>query len=560
MAIYTLRGERIIPQGAPADYQPSLDTLSAEQVTLATQGNETWKSALRCITFPTAHIAEAARQVGRIISRMEARAQAEKRKLGFRHLPELKGTLRDEIHEQMLNRMTWMSVERAVEMSGIHQAALWEEEYTNEAWESLTRRQRRREEGRALEAVALHAGLVGGQSGNKRCSPAARERRAAQNKKNADFLEKISIIDTKTGEAFKLPSLSAKKRARLSECYAIAKGIEKTIKKAGLNWMSVVVTARPSKHPNPIKGRCTWDGTLPHKVAFDLQHDWAKLRAILQKNEVIPAGVWTREAHQDACPHVNFLIACPADEEAYKKVVEEISKAFPGKNAVKIRRGDEVEPGEKPASFATYAMKYFLKGFGEWGIDPEADGEETVATTFGFRRYGFFGIPHISCWRELRRMRSCPTESHRMAAAWYAARNGDAAAWIEYAGGLCKKRSERPIQPLHVAVYDEVLVFGGEGTPFEAENKKVFKRKEVVGVQEVVINPLLGAIPLVSIETRTRGRYQLTREATQQGNKKTKSEALVTLVSNYPREEAPPPPKTPKPPPCTEREYRLATS
>lgn len=365
-------------------------------------------------------------------------------------------------------------------------------------------RAERRLQRRAVEGLALHAELVGGKFGSWRCSRGARADREDQLQRQNKYLKTLKVRCVSTGQLFELGSAEEKKQKRKAELYAIAKGIEKEIASTGMAWLSAVASAKGEAHPNPTNGRRHWNGQLPHQTAAWFSACWALVRARLTKLDIPFAGLWTREAHKDACPHVNFLIAFP--EEHYKEVARAFTEVFAhSPKAIKIRRGGRVQPGEKAASFASYAMKYFLKGMQGWGTDLEADCEEATAAAFGYRRYDFFGVPARNTWREMRRSNVCPPNSDpTIAALWRAARRGDAATFIALSGGLACRRNERPIQTLR-------------------ETPVGCSASQVVGVRRVVeINGTRQDV--CHVRTRTPGQYKLI------------STGRVTLILNYPRE------------------------
>lgn len=323
----------------------------------------------------------------------------------------------------------------------------------------------RRIQKRTREGLALHAMLIGGLYGYHRCTMAARKTRKKQLEKQDAWADAQVVFSTLTGNYFHLSGSTKKRQTRLAEMYVIAKGIETRIEADSLEWASVVVTAEPEMHPNPTRGKRCWNGTLPHQSATILAERWALVRARLAKLDITLSGLWTREAHKDACPHVNFLIAFP--KGTYREVKRDFLAVFGhSKKAVRMRQGGRVAPGEKVASFASYAMKYFMKGFNAFGQDEAADGEEVTASHFAYRRHGFFGIPALSTWRELRRLSTCPKTSPLLAATWRAVHDKDAAEWIALSGGLACKQNQRPVQSLR-------------------ETPKGYSTPQVVGVREV---------------------------------------------------------------------------
>jgi hypothetical protein len=393
----------------------------------------------------------------------------------------------------------------------------WEFESSDTGWNKLTERQRRRHSKRAHEGIGLAAATVGAQSGNKHCSLAAKERRGQQLQSQDEYLKTQVAINSKTGKFFRLASTGEKRKTRLAEMFTITKGIEKLIASNNLHWSACVVTAPANMHPNPLIGKNSWDGTLPHEVTNWLSNGWKQIRARLAKFGITLSGGWFRESNQDSTPHVNFFLVFNAGD--YRQIARAFKEVFGhSKKAVKMMLGADpravaalAKKGKKPRSFASYAMKYFMKGFNGWGIDDDADREETTASAFGYRRHGFFGLPPLSTWRELRRLKSCPKNSSILAGAWHAAHRGDAATWIMLSGGLACKRNSRPIQPLRVDV---------EGC----------KQKQVIGL----IAKGTGLNNDIHIKTRTPKSWSIEPINSQPLNIKAQLREKVTLKVNHP--------------------------
>lgn len=509
----------------------------------------------------------------------EAAAQAARKLEKFQITDE---SIRNEIHQRLVIQLSWAAY-KAIRQSGIAPSALdtHGNEDDDKKWTELTPRQQRRQKRRALAAVDLHAGFAGGDSGNKRCSETIRILRGRDLERQDKFRAKAVITNTITGAKFDLPTAAEARKARLSEMYTIALGIQKQIEAEKLGWLSAVATAPARMHANPVHGTNTWDGTLPHEVTAWFTEQWALFRARLAKEDITISGLWTREAHQDGCPHTNFLFAYPPEHQ--ERVIEILNELFKhSRTALRITIGGQLE-GKTPATFASYAYKYFVKNLKEgWGKDTDCDSEEATATAFGYRRFGFFGIPAISTWRELRRLKTPPTDT-TLLRAWEAAHGENtedgkpcASTWIETSGGLACRRKYRPLQPLRLArtqlQYVGTTPWDGTEIKVPCLNPKTGRPlSEVVGVRTVTITPF-GLIETAAIQTRTPGMFSIhideqnitqkdeQKKDQKQGQEQNQSQKQkVTLVCSYPREGAAPPPKTQKPPPCTEREYRLAT-
>lgn len=393
-------------------------------------------------------------------------------------------------------------------------------EYEDSVWMKLTSRQQNKYAKRAHEAVALAAKIVGGRSGNKHCSYAGKKRRENQLKAQDAWRKKQVAFNHATGKYFTLPSTQKKRESSLAEMYSIMKGVETISKRKEYQWASCVITCPARMHPNPLWGVNCWDGTLPDVGAKWLSEGWKKIRARLKKSNIILSGGWFKESHQDGTVHVNFYLVFKKGD--YRKVEKAFRAVFGhSKKAIKMSLGAHPKAvsalekkGIKPASFASYAMKNFMNGHKKWGNDDFSFSEETTAAAFGYRRYGFFGLPKISTWREPRKLKTCP-QTPLLAAVWHAAKRGDAATWIALCGGLACRPKLRPIQPVLIKV---------EGCI----------QKQIVGVAAILDNQLDDEF----VRTRTPKEWQikdlkdfLKSRTVKISNKKQQ----VTVTVNYPR-------------------------
>lgn len=495
-----------------------------------------------------------------------------------------------------------------------------------QAWHDLTPRKQRKETRKAFEAVALAARLVGGDPRNKQriCSAASRGRRGAQLARQDQWLSEHAAVDTVTGQSFELPCTDRKRKKGLAEVQTYCSGFDPIIEQDQLEFAAVIISARGEWHSNPLNtptfandrkaaarirrlrrthkinqrdGATSWNGQLPDETSRWFADGWQHVRSRLAKFDITQSGIQTGEGNQDGTPHKNYLVIFPKGEAA------QVERAFRevfghSKNAVKFT------PGNGAAKFSTYATKYFNKHFNGWGVDEAADAEETTAAAFGFRRRNFFGLPPLSLWREMRRLRDCPTEAPpallaawkaangcpsdpeaAAAGAWRAARRGDAATFFRLCGGLACKRSQRPIrtwrepvegmkteQVVGVMVMESAEIpevklngrsyrSGGVKTPkrssSELTNGTPFTRLDRVKHYKIALTTICDLATAVRIRTRTPGRFNLVAKPNIQEN------PLVIVKVNYPRGGEPPPKQTQDPPPgeqCTAREYALATS
>lgn len=314
-------------------------------------------------------------------------------------------------------------------------------------------------------ALTLHLGLVGGQYGSKRAINFMKWQRKNEQLSQAHWLKTTQVTNKKTGQKICLEDIAFTNEKRISEMMCRASGIEKYSELNGMRWARVVCTLPPRFHPNPTTKNC-WDGSLPDRATRVLQKRWVNLRAYLSKHRVKLTGIWTREAHADACPHVNYLIYFTRGNE---EIVEFAFKKYFGqsKPACDFMLGGETKDGKRPARFSSYCMKYFTKHFIEERLEElnsnltqeeraklelereAALGEETAASNFGYRRYGFIGTPPINIWRRLRATDQTPDDI-AIQELLSAAKASNYAEYIKLSGGLSIKNSERNFESITI--------------------------------------------------------------------------------------------------------------
>lgn len=324
-------------------------------------------------------------------------------------------------------------------------------------------RQRQRYTGAAIE---LQLGLVGGKHGARRATNRCINERSEMIKNTEHFLNTHEVV-SKNRNRLKLADIALTREKRLAEIYSMAGGIQKLAEAQEMTWASCVTSLPPHLHINPTKGAFSWDGTLPNKSIKYLSKRWGRMRAYCAKRKITLAGLWTVEAHEDGTPHINFLLYFEQHESEFVKNAFEIYFKHSDK-AIKFKMGGDVVAGVKPAAFASYALKYFTKTFNVEALLKDDDKEtalkeEAWASSFGLRRYGFFGIPPLGPWRRLRASDKAPCDKETELL-WREARKGDAAAFISLNGGLGIKNSRRKFKPVSVPHKKSRVTVGVENT------------------------------------------------------------------------------------------------
>lgn len=409
--------------------------------------------------------------------------------------------------DSMRHRRQTCAVEHAIECGATNPVELFNRPsgFANRRWRAV------------IESIALHGQMIG-RDGQKKCSSFAMYAYKRSIERAEQYIKDHVITDGNIQVPLADAGGVAKKR--LSELYAILKGIEKLAGALGMRWARIIVTLPSKYHPNPSKGKQSWDGALPTDGAAWLQEKWARVRARLHHHEIYASGVWTRELHGDMTPHVNFMLFFPPDK--WQDVQREFCEVFGYKKpAVDFELG---KVGDGSAKFANYCIKYFTKFFGKttvkgnqedgWTKDMDDDAwmrDAAGFSAFGIRRYGFIGLPALGQWRELRKLRHAPG-SPELDKLWRAARGGKADEWIALSGGLAVARNKRPVQSIRT------------------DNR-------VVGVQ--VVNDKRE--PVECIQTSTTGMWKIVKKST------------LTVAINNPRGGQSPLDSVPAAPPPTEK-------
>ena len=317
----------------------------------------------------------------------------------------------------------------------------------------LTRRQRK-----VRASLELALKLVGKYS-IKRATLRQLAERKRMNDQTKRFLD-THKVRSKTGVEIKLKDIALTLKKRMNEVYCMATGIQRQCEMQGMVWASIVITLPGRFHPNPQKeSKITWDGTLPSESRRILGKKWENLRPYLAKYGITLTGLWTVEAHGDATPHINYLVYFrPSDTNFIRQAFEKyFGGSFnPSPRAVVFRLGGELKDGQKMASFASYALKYFTKSFAngenkDSKHNAAALGEEAWAASFNIRRYGLFGIPPLNGWRRVRACLAKPTDTG-LEALWQAANSNNSSKYIRLNGGIGIKNKDRPFQNISVPV------------------------------------------------------------------------------------------------------------
>jgi hypothetical protein len=338
------------------------------------------------------------------------------------------------------------------------------------------RRALRRARGRALEAAAREAELVGVGSGIY-SSDETVQIRAAQRKRNRAFLEAMQAVN-EDGDLYSLADLAdlgqGNPSLRRAELMTRIAGFEEVANQRGDKGLFITLTA-PSRMHRAIKrdGRAypnpSWDGSDPRQVQAYLGVVWARARAALARADAEVYGIRVAEPHHDGCPHWHMLVFAPPSkiDEAFKIIRRYGLEEDPGEPGASEHRVTSIPIDKSKGSAAGYVAKYVAKNIAAFdggstlGAEFKHEGGPTGiervdawAACWGIRQFQFVGGPPVGVYRELRKLdHECDGKLEECRAA---ADAGDWAGFVESMGGPLCPRSDRPVHTVRMQDVDPV--------------------------------------------------------------------------------------------------------
>lgn len=355
------------------------------------------------------------------------------------------------------------------------------------------RRQLRRLNGRRLEQRQRILGRVHDRAGVY-VSDEGYARRRDQHTRNARLLEAVTATNQE-GQEYTLAELAevglANPNNRRAELMLRIADTEREAQRLGHVGVFLTITC-PSRYHAVWKGTARhngkWEGAErpdPRQAQAYLQKLWSRARAKLGRKHLGVYGLRVVEPHHDGCPHWHLLLWCePQNVGAVLGLLRAYALAdSPGE----VSRDESVRFDAKiidttgGRSAAGYVAKYVSKNingeqFARLGKDGDHLDHETGhdlksaaprieawAATWGIRQFQFFGLPSVTVWRELRRLRGAEDMQQ-----WLEERDPDEAAvmllddmrracdagqWAEFVrlmGGPTARRDEQPVKPWRI--------------------------------------------------------------------------------------------------------------
>lgn len=236
------------------------------------------------------------------------------------------------------------------------------------------------------------------------------------------------------------------------------------------------------------KANNKYQGASPRQAQAQLQALWARARTKLARDGIPIYGIRVVEPHHDGTPHWHLLIWVDSEQlDALKQVLSKYALSIDreevrGKEEKRIKFED-IDP--QKGSAAGYVLKYVTKNINKSDQHGDVDhyGHELSssapriaawASVWGIRQFQFIGLPSVTVWRELRRLRDAGDSPFAAASHedWKAATRPDPEAetylenlrraansgdWDQYlrlTGGAGTGARKRPVRPWSITRMD----------------------------------------------------------------------------------------------------------
>jgi hypothetical protein len=323
------------------------------------------------------------------------------------------------------------------------------------------RRQLRREAADARTYLAAALRLVGSR-GSRYVDAHSLKCWQRRQERADEWAARRALVNVATGQTIGMADvMQASREAAVARVYGMMCAIGDRARQRGWTPLFLTLTLPGSWHPSPSIGGRTWTPEH-HPAAADkeLQHRWARFRALLHKQGIDPEGFWSREPHSDGCPHQHAVLWIdPAQADAVRQTVAAV---YPG-----VHGGRVVVIDETRARAETYVMFYILKSLnstdqakrhaaGAINDNGTADGDHLAehaavrawASERRLRRYAFVG-PHGSqrTWQLLATWDAPPEGAPaRLRAAWEAMQVQDGARVLDLLDGTAEVEGEAPCE------------------------------------------------------------------------------------------------------------------
>lgn len=350
-------------------------------------------------------------------------------------------------------------------------------------WRRQLRRltsRRREQRQRLLGRTQKRAGIYVSNEGYRR--------RIDQATRNARLLEAITATNQE-GDQYTLAELTelglANPEFRRAELMLRIADTEREADRAGHSGMFYTITTPSRFHPVRQNASLNhkYAGADPREAQAYLQNQWAKARAKLKREGLGIYGIRVAEPHHDGTPHWHLLIWMRPEDEARitgvlrRYALEDSPEEVAHNTSIRFKA---VKIDRRKGSAAGYVAKYVAKNINgkqhnrqgvsgdnldHYGqpLETSAPRIEAWAACWGIRQFQFVGLPSVTVWREVRRLKD-----EQRVADWEAATRPEpeaaaildairkaaiAGAWDKYLhlmGGPMQPRAAAPIRPWRV--------------------------------------------------------------------------------------------------------------
>lgn len=293
--------------------------------------------------------------------------------------------------------------------------------------------------GRAAEHAGMRLGFVSMKTGSY-CSNETVARRLAQVERNKAAL-KSQVLRNEQGQEFNLYDLAQKgmgnKTNRKGELMLRMAGCESVAGELGHVGLFVTLTC-PSKYHAVVARTGQFNpkyrNATPRQAQDYLNGVWVLTRAQNARDGIAPYGFRIAEPHHDGCPHWHMLVFMPRDAVAV--FVANLAKYAMAEDAYELNSDSarearlkviEIDPSKGTA--AGYIAKYVGKNIDdsqgeaydeEGAVNSDMTGERVTpacarvdawAAVWGIRQFQGLGMPPVTVWRELRRVKDVPDDA-----------------------------------------------------------------------------------------------------------------------------------------------------
>jgi len=297
-------------------------------------------------------------------------------------------------------------------------------------------------------------------------SDATADRHRRMRLRAADYLSCILLVN-EHGEILPLEKAYeasvSNPELRRTELMTRMAGCERSAVEAGHEVMLCTLTL-PSRfhaiHSRSGDRNARFDGSTPLDGHLQLQSSWAKVRASLAREGISIYGFRCAEPNHDGTVHWHLMLCVhPAHGSMVRQTIRRyfLDELDPDEPGAAERRVTFIEIDSSQGSAVGYLAKYVSKNIDGKGVgadredsERQRDATETSsravahARTHGVRQFQAFGLPPVSVWRELRRLRKAPDGGGVAQALWQAADAGEFDAFIQHMGGPGRRCSDRP--------------------------------------------------------------------------------------------------------------------